>query len=341
MNFVKDLVEEMKDDFTTIAADEKGSAEFSGFIDTGCYMLNAILSGSLYGGVPNNKIVALAGASATGKTFFALSVIKNFLDTNPENLVVFYDTEAAVTRSMMDARGIDANRVIICEVATLQQFRTHVIKILRAYEAKEDRPQMLIVLDSLGMLSTSKEMEDSEAGKDTRDMTRAQLVRATFRVLTLHLAKVQVPLILTNHIYDVVGAYVPTKEMGGGAGLKYAASTILFLTKKQDKAVTRTKDTNEILGNIIAVKTQKSRISRENAETQLLLTYEHGLDKYFGLLSLGEKYGIIKKVSTQYQLSDGRKVYGKYINEHPEEVYTEEVMEQLEEAAQKEYLYGQ
>jgi len=341
MNFAKDLVETLKDEFTNIAADEKGAAEFSGFIDTGCYMLNAILSGSLYGGVPNNKIVALAGASATGKTFFALSVVKHFLDSNPENLVVYYDTEAAVTKQMMESRGIDTTRVIISEVATMQQFRTHAIRVLKAYEAKDEaeRPEMMIVLDSLGMLSTSKEMEDSEAGKETRDMTRAQLVRAAFRVLTLHLAKVRVPLILTNHIYDVVGAYVPTKEMGGGSGLKYAASTVLFLSKKQDKAVTKSKD-NDILGNIIKVKTYKSRIARENAEAELLLTYEKGLDKYFGLLQLAEKHGIIKKVSTQYELPDGRKVYGKHIHENPKEIFTEEIMEQLEGAAQKEFLYG-
>jgi len=89
------------------------------------------------------------------------------------------------------------------------------------------------------MLSTSKEIEDSEQGKETRDMTRAQVVKSIFRVLTLKLGKANVPLLVTNHTYDVVGAYIPTKEMGGGSGLKYAASTIVYLSKKKEKMVRR------------------------------------------------------------------------------------------------------
>ena len=95
----------------------------------------------------------------------------------------------------------------------------------------------MFVLDSLGMLSTSKELEDSAAGKDTRDMTRAQIVKAIFRILTLKLGKANVPMLVTNHTYDVVGAYVPTKEMGGGSGLKYAASTIIYLQSLKRRTV--------------------------------------------------------------------------------------------------------
>ena len=85
------------------------------------------------------------------------------------------------------------------------------------------------------MLSTTKEVEDAAAGKETRDMTRAQIVKSIFRILSLKLGRANIPLIVTNHTYDVVGAYMPTKEMGGGSGLKYAASTIIYLSKSKDK----------------------------------------------------------------------------------------------------------
>ena len=86
----------------------------------------------------------------------------------------------------------------------------------------------MFVLDSLGMLSTEKEITDALNDKQVRDMTKSQLVKGAFRMLTLKLGQANIPLIVTNHTYDVIGSYVPTKEMGGGSGLKYAASTIIY-----------------------------------------------------------------------------------------------------------------
>jgi RecA/RadA recombinase len=117
-DFLKMLVKELKDEDTSMADDGTGSAEFGGFIDTGSFALNAVLSGSLYGGVPDNKITAFAGESATGKTYFVLGIVKSFLEKNPNGGVVYYDTEAAITKQMMQDRGIDTSRVIIAEPDT-------------------------------------------------------------------------------------------------------------------------------------------------------------------------------------------------------------------------------
>ena len=336
MDFFRNLVEQIKDEDTCIAADGAGSAEFGGFIDTGSYILNAALSGSLYGGIPDNKITAFAGESATGKTFFVLGVVRAFLDKNPTGGIVYYDTEAAVTKTMMEDRGIDTNRVILAEPDTIQKFKTHALKMIEAYEKQPEdkRPPMMFVLDSLGILSTSKEMEDSLEGKDTRDMTKSQIIKAAFRVLTLKLAKVRVPMLVTNHVYEVVGSYIPQKEISGGSGLKYAASTIAMLSKKKEK------DGDEVIGNIIKVKMFKSRLSKENGQVEVLLSYDKGLDRYYGLLDLAEKHKIINKSSTRYELPDGRKVFGKEINRNPEQYFTEDILAQLEEAAKKEYSYG-
>jgi RecA/RadA recombinase len=335
-DFLRELIKELKDEDTSLAADGTGSAEFGGFIDTGSFALNAVLSGSLFGGVPDNKVTAFAGESATGKTYFVLGVVKSFLEKNPTGAVVYYDTEAAITKQMMNDRGIDTSRVIIAEPDTIQKFKTHALKLIDAYDQKDEksRPPMMFVLDSLGMLSTSKEMEDSLEGKDTRDMTKAQIIKAAFRVLTLKLAKVKIPLLVTNHVYELVGSYVPTKELGGGTGLKYAASTIAMLSKRKEK------DGTDVIGNIIKIKMYKSRLSKENSQIEVLLTYAEGLDRYYGLLDLAEKHGIFKKVSTRYQMPDGTSVFGKNINENPEKYFTEEVLLQLEAAVQKEFKYG-
>jgi hypothetical protein len=193
----------------------------------------------------------------------------------------------------------------------------------------------MMVLDSLGLLSTTKEMEDTAEGKETRDMTKAQVIKAAFRVLTLKLAKVKVPLLVTNHVYAAVGSYVPMNEISGGSGLKYAASTIAMLSKKKDK------DGTDVVGNIVRVKMYKSRLSKENGQVEVRLSYEKGLDKYYGLLDLAEKYDIIKKVSTRYELPDGTKVFGKEINTHPEKYFNDEMLQRLEECAKKEFSYGQ
>ena len=335
--FLKNLCEQLKDEDTNIVADGQGSAEFSGCIDTGSFILNAVLSGSIHGGVPNNKITAFAGESATGKTFFVLGIVKSFLDAHPEAGVMYYDTEAAVTKQMMEERGIDTKRVIVAEMDTIQRFRTHALKTLDYYEKSgKDRPPFMMVLDSLGLLSTTKEMEDTAEGKETRDMTKAQVIKAAFRVLTLKLAKVKVPLLVTNHVYAAVGSYVPTNEISGGSGLKYAASTIAMLSKKKDKD-----SNNDVVGNIIKVKMHKSRLSKENGQVEVRLSYDKGLDRYYGLLELAEKYNIIKKVSTRYEMPNGTKLFGKEINTNPEKYFTEDLLKILDECAKKEYSYGQ
>merc|ERR1712093_689780 len=177
-------------------------------------------------------------------------------------------------------------------------------------------------------------MEDSEAGKETRDMTRAQIVKSIFRVLTLKLGKANVPLLVTNHTYDVVGAYIPTKEMGGGSGLKYAASTIIYLSKKKEK------DGKEVIGNIIKAKTAKSRLSKENKEVQIRLYYdERGLDRYYGLLELGEIGGMWKNVAGRYEMN-GKKIYAKEILKNPTEYFTDDIMEKLDNIAKGHFSYG-
>ena len=335
MNFLKDIAKEIGNDYASLVSDGVSAGDTAGFIDTGSHIFNALLSGSIYGGIPNNKITAIAGETSTGKTFFCLGIVQHFLESNPDAGVIYFESESAISKQMIEDRGIDSNRMLLVPVTTVQEFRLQAIKILDKYieQSAEERKPLMFVLDSLGMLSTTKEVEDSEAGKETRDMTRAQVVKSIFRVLTLKLGKANVPLIVTNHTYDVVGAYIPTKEMGGGSGLKYAASTIVYLSKKKEK------DGKEVIGNIIKCKTAKSRLTKENSSVETRLFYDRGLDRYYGLLELGEKHGVLERKGNRFIIGESS-VYPSAILKDPDKYFTKELMDKLDEAAEKEFRYG-
>ena len=333
MDFLKDIVKEIGDDYTQLAADINDSEQY---IDTGSLVFNGLVSGSIFGGVSSNKITAIAGESSTGKTFFSLAVVKNFLDTNPSAYCLYFDTESSITKPLLESRGIDMKRFVVINVVTIEEFRTKALKAVDKYLQMpiEDRKPCMFVLDSLGMLSTEKEIRDALDDKQVRDMTKSQLVKGAFRMLTLKLGQANIPLIVTNHTYDVIGSYVPTKEMGGGSGLKYAASTIIYLSRKKEK------DGKEVVGNIIKAKTHKSRLSKENKTVEIRLFFDHrGLDRYYGLLELGEIGELWKNVAGRYEIG-GKKLYAKQILAEPDKYFTDEVMQALDEIANKEFSYG-
>jgi len=328
------------DDLINISGNEYASKVSDGmlgrvndYIDTGSYILNALLSGSIHRGLPSNKITAFAGESATGKTFFLLGIVKQFLADNPNGGVLYFESESALTPEMIEERDIDSKRFIQLPVSTIQEFAQQASRVVDKHIENSDAP-LLLCLDSLGMLSTAKEVGDITEGADKVDMTKARIVKGTFRVLTLKLAKAGIPLLVTNHTYKQVGAMFPQDIMGGGSGLQYAASSIVFLSKRKEKVGT------DVIGNVIHCKNFKSRLAKENKKIDVLLTYDQGLNRYYGLLDLAEKYDIIKKVSTRYEMPDGAKVFGKQIMEDPEKYFTDDIMNGLEIAAQKEFQYG-
>ena len=333
MDFLKEVVKEIGDEYTQVASDIE---ETERYIDTGSYIFNGLVSGSIFGGVSSSRITAIAGESSTGKTYFSLAVVKNFLDNNPDGYCLYFDTEAAVNKGLLESRGVDLSRLVVVNVVTIEEFRSKALRAVDIYlkTSEEERKPCMFVLDSLGMLSTEKEINDALADKQVRDMTKSQLVKGAFRMLTLKLGQANIPLIVTNHTYDVIGSYVPTKEMGGGSGLKYAASTIIYLSKKKEK------DQKEVIGNIIKAKTAKSRLSKENKEVQIRLYYDQrGLDRYYGLLELGEIGGMWKNVAGRYEMN-GKKIYAKEILKNPTEYFTDDIMEKLDNIAKDHFSYG-
>jgi RecA/RadA recombinase len=336
MDFLKQIKKTLNNEYASIVDEGIPTGDITGFIDTGSYAFNALLSGNLFGGLPNNKITVLAGETSVGKTYLCLSILKNFLDQDPKAMAIYYESESALTKEMFIERGIDTKRVLIVPVQTVQEFRHQVLLVLDNYEKlpQKDRNPLLLIIDSLGNLSTTKEMEDSLEGKETADMTRARLIKSAFRTITLKLGKVGAALLATNHTYDEQGLF-PRKVMSGGSGPQYNASLTVFLSRRKEK------DGTEVIGNVITARLEKARITKENSKVELFLSYKKGLHRYYGLLDLALKYGLVEKIGNKYKFAGDDKTYfEKQIYKKPEEFFTQEFLEKLNVCAEKEFCYG-
>lgn len=323
-------------EFAAIAEDGISAGDVTSFIDTGSYSLNALISGSLYGGIGSGKTTGFAAESSVGKTFLALATLKHFLDKNPDGIGIIFESESAISKKMLQERSIDTTRVGVVPVTTVQDFRNQCIKIISNYE-KEDpkkRKPLFFVLDSLGMLSTEKEVNDSLEGKTTKDMTRPSLVRGAFRVIILRLGRADIPFVITNHVYADVTSMYGGNVVSGGGGFKYAASTIITMTKAQDK------DGDEIKGAIVTCTTAKSRLTQEKLKVKVRILYKGGLDRYYGLCALAEEAGIVKKVSTRFEFVDtGEKAFEKTINNDGAKYWTKSRLDALEKYVNTKFTY--
>jgi len=335
--FLNDIKGVIKNEYASIV-DDGTCSDVVSYIDTGSYTLNALISGSIYGGIQSNKITTLAGEQATGKTFFAISMMKNFLDTNKKGVVIYFDTEGGVHKKMLQKRGIDIKRVIYNPVSTVEEFGSEAFRIVDHYlkhENKKEHP-LFMVLDSFGMLSTTKEVDDVSTDSGKKDMTRAQSAKKVFRTLTIKMGVANIPLVVTNHTYELIGTYYPQKVMGGGKGLYFASTNILFLTKSKFKNADKT----EQIGVEIKATGVKLRDTKENTRVSIKLDFQKGLDRYYGLVDIAIKANIFKKLSKQIELPDGTKVFEKKINDNPEKYFTEDILKQLETYVNKNFVYG-
>lgn len=338
-DFFRLMIDDLGDPMTTMASDNNASSDVGSgvFINTGSYILNAALSGSIYGGLPGNRVLVLAGETTVGKSFLAIAIAKHFLAQEPRGRVVFFDTESALTNDVLLSQGVDITRVSKSEPETLESFKATAAKLLDKYSAlpEKDRFPMLLVLDSLSMLPSAKEVADTAEGKNVKDMTKAGVIRGIFRVLRLKMAKLQVPMIVTTHTYAVVGAYVPTKEMAGGGGTKYAADAIMFLSKTKERDGEK-----QVVGNVVTARLVKSRHTKEETKVHTRIAFDGGLDRYYGLLEYALAGGIVEKVGNKYKFPDGSTAFEKAIQKDPAKYWTEDVLKQLDVYLQKEFKYS-
>lgn len=329
------LFKQIKKNNKYATVNEATVGELSDFIDTGVYALNALLSGSIYKGFPSNKVVIFSGDSGTGKTYYMLSILKNFLDQHKDGKVIIWDSEGDIRNEEMKKRELDTKRIAVIPVATVQEFGTSVKQVLDYYMNEEEKKYPLfLALDSLGHLASQKETQDMAEGNSTVDMTRAKAIKAVFRILTLQMAEANVPMFVTNHVYNSMSMY-GGKQQGGGTGPVYASSQIISLSKRKEKDAQK-----NIIGGVITASTTKSRFTKEGKKVETLLFNSSGLDRYFGLHLIAFEQKVFKKMSGKIELLDGTMIKSTELLKYPEKYYTKEVLDALDVAAQKEFLYG-
>jgi RecA/RadA recombinase len=336
-SYLKKFLKAADSEYATIAADGLVGGDITNWIGTGSLSLNALVGASIYSGIPGNKVIELCGDKATGKTFYLLAIIKAFQEQFPTGLVIFFETEGATTLKTLEDRGVDTSRIGWCPVGTVEEFRSQAMRIANDYQEtpEDERPPMFFALDSLGMLSTLKETKDIAAGHDARDMTRAQGIKGTFRALTLKLAILGIPLVMTNHVSPVIGAYVPTKIGTGGSGREYAASATIMLTKKKGEI------DGKKVGVIITAKLEKCRYTVEGRKVETLLRWDTGLDPYWGLLDFALKFGAATKEGHQIHFIDGGKATSrKEVEANPAKYFTKVVLDKIEEHVAGEFQFG-
>ena len=334
--YLTKLLSESGNSYASLVEDNEDKFNF---FDTGSYTLNLLLTGSVWKGHPDNFITVFAGESATGKSFFIIAMLKEFQKQYPNGMAFVFESENAPTwmKDSLKKIGVDTSRLVKYPVTTVQEVTHQATKLATMYAdiPADERPPTMLILDSLGNLSTEKEMNDSEEGKTTKDMTRPPEIKKMFRVLTQKLGKVNMPMLVTNHVYDVIGSYFPQKKQGGGRGPEYMSSSIITLSKSKDK----TSD-GDIVGSIITAKIAKGRLTKENMEVKTKISYKHGLDRYYGLLELAEEYGLIKLVGKQYEFYDGTKAFKKNILADPEKFWTKDVLDKIDDVIGKQFQYG-
>jgi RecA/RadA recombinase len=258
---------------------ENTFSEVDEWIPTGNYLLNAQLSGTLFGGIPNTRSLGLMGDPGTGKSFVCLNVAREAQKKGYD--VIYCDTEGAIDKSSAIKFGIDANKVRYQPIKTVTEFQTFVanlLELVKKAKANGANPKILLILDSLGMLSTDKELRDAIEGKNAADMgAKAKELRKLFRVITLDLTAAKIPLVCTNHVY-AGGGYIPTKESSGGDGPIFAMSVISFLSKAQLKEGNSTTKT----GIIVTSNLKKSRFTIPEP-VKFHISFLNGMNPYVGL----------------------------------------------------------
>lgn len=301
-SFMRSLVKATGNELASIMSDDALS-NTTEWISTGSRMLDGVISADVLKGIPNNKVIAFAGEESVGKTYLMLAIAKEAIKMG--YIIAYFDSENATEKEMVVKREIDPSKLIYVPVDTAEEFKNQATAMVNKYNENEDptKPKMMIILDSLGNLSTNKEIADADKGENKVDMSRNKVIKSIFRVLNLKLAKAKIPMLISGHVYVDTSSFIPKKVLSGGGGLKYAASVILYLTKKAKKD----KDGN-ILGVELTARVAKSRYSREGSKAIMFLDYLRGLHLNYGLQEFGGEY--LKKETKGWSL-DGKPITEK------------------------------
>ncbi len=319
-----------------------------GWIDTGSYVLNAIVSGSIHGGIPKGRVTMLGGESMTGKTLFVLKILAN---AQKEGLIpVIFDTENAVDPEGAERIGLDISKVKYVPCVTIEQTRNALYKFLTSVKEKGLEGKFIVAIDSLGNLQS--ELEHSRMGKESTssDMgSKARAMKSLMQTCTNLGATTQTTILCTNHVYDDPSAMFPSieKHMPGGKSIVYLPSVTVQLARKPMKSDGgKTMDAETAVGQknyagiLIRALTRKNRFIKQYLQGEMFLSFHTGLDRYYGLLDLAVGVGAVIQTGSTYQLPDGKKI-GYYKNFRKDiDLWENTILPVLEEKIKTEWAYS-
>lgn len=316
--------------------------------DTGCYTLNAIISGKIRGGgVPKGRIVGFSGPSMTGKTYIINKIlgVAQKQDITP----VIFDSEMAVDSNAAKGVGLDPEKTKYVPTYTIESCRNQIAGLLNDVIEQGQQGKIIISIDSLGNLVSEKESQDLEKGKSATDMgTRAKALKSMIRTLTYPASRAGVTILFSNHTYENPTEMYPSavKNQSGGSGPIYLSSVLVQLAKKntkQDEANVNDKmipGAKNYSGAILRALTVKNRFIPPFLETEMYLNFVTGLDKYAGLLEMAIDHGVILSNGPTYTKPDGTKL-GYYKGFKDDAKFWEEyVIPELEKKFAVAYRYG-
>ena len=345
LSHLKDIfksVDDLNPDAAVLDAATLSTAD--DWIDTGSYALNAIISGSLYKGIPGGRITGFAGPSMAGKTLIMNKIMANAQKKG--YIPVIWDSEVAVDKRSAEGAGMDTSRVKYYPVETIEDCRNQMCAFLDNV-IKADNPDLkfIIAIDSLGNLASAKEIKDTAAGKDAADVgQRAKAIKSMMRTLTYKAAKAKVPVLFSNHVYEGMEMF-PTlvKSQSGGKGPIYLASVLVQLSTRNEKSSENPNEqsvaiAHNISGVTLGAVTVKNRFVPSYLKTELYLNFKSGLDKHTGLFDIAEAFGVIEKPGRTVMYKGESLGYRKDLEKDPK--FWEKIMPELEATLQDKLCYG-
>jgi RecA/RadA recombinase len=257
--------------------------------------LNIAYSSRIDGGL-GAGITLWAGPSKHFKSMFCLISAASYLKKYPDAVCLFYDNEFGSPKAYFESVGIDPDRVLHSPFFTLEELRTDIVNQLKMVKRGD---KVVIVIDSLGLAASEKEVKDAEDGSEKADMTRAKINKSLFRIITPHLRIKDIPLLAVAHVYDTIEMY-SKKVVSGGSGQYLAADNIYIIGRQQDK------QGKELLGYDFIINVEKSRYTREKSKIPVKVSAENGIDKWTGLFDMAIQAGIIERTGKRYHVIDTR-----------------------------------
>lgn len=330
-------------------------SNINSYEDTGCYVLNALMSGKFKdGGFPEGRTTILGAPSSVGKSYIGLRAAA--IAQKKGKTILIFDSENAIDNSFATNLGLDVTKVKYFPVRSIEQCKNNMFAFLDFVQKNKLKGQFFILVDSLAGMMSELDFKRLEKESDSADMgTRAKAMRAFIQMMNTMSAATKTTIVCTNHVYENPGAMYPPleKSMPGGLAVKYFASTVMQLSARQikeddtkvktgDKAAIGSKGMTGIIIRGISV---KNRVVRPYMEAEMYLSWEKGLRKYYGLLDLALKFGVLyNKMGKIYIPSKTEGVEDEFVGNRTkaetDKALWERMMPVLEEKIQEEWCYN-